>query len=104
LTCTVCGDVATGRHYGSVACNGCKGFFRRTIRRNYKYTCRFSSNCLIDKRKLWKFLNWRNFWKSILILSWITIGAKSIERSNLKYLQKSDRDDLFFSAISIILC
>uniref|UniRef100_A0A183BQF5 Nuclear receptor domain-containing protein n=1 Tax=Globodera pallida TaxID=36090 RepID=A0A183BQF5_GLOPA len=49
LTCTVCGDVATGRHYGSVACNGCKGFFRRTIRRGYKYTCRFSSNCQIDK-------------------------------------------------------
>ncbi|KAL3103356.1 hypothetical protein niasHS_002542 [Heterodera schachtii] len=49
LTCTVCGDVATGRHYGSVACNGCKGFFRRTIRRGYKYTCRFNSNCQIDK-------------------------------------------------------
>uniref|UniRef100_A0A914HWI2 Uncharacterized protein n=1 Tax=Globodera rostochiensis TaxID=31243 RepID=A0A914HWI2_GLORO len=52
LTCTVCGDVATGRHYGSVACNGCKGFFRRTIRRGYKYTCRFSSNCQIDKHNL----------------------------------------------------
>jgi hypothetical protein len=49
LICVVCGDQATGRHYGSPSCNGCKGFFRRTIRRNYTYTCRFNGTCKIDK-------------------------------------------------------
>uniref|UniRef100_A0A2K6TPR6 Nuclear receptor subfamily 2 group C member 1 n=1 Tax=Saimiri boliviensis boliviensis TaxID=39432 RepID=A0A2K6TPR6_SAIBB len=47
--CVVCGDKASGRHYGAVTCEGCKGFFKRSIRKNLVYSCRGSKDCIINK-------------------------------------------------------
>ncbi|KAL4646864.1 nuclear receptor subfamily 1 group D member 2-like [Arapaima gigas] len=48
LLCKVCGDVASGFHYGVHACEGCKGFFRRSIQQNIQYKkCLHSQNCPI---------------------------------------------------------
>ncbi|KAI1713177.1 zinc finger, c4 type (two domains) domain-containing protein [Ditylenchus destructor] len=47
--CNVCGDEASGRHYGAATCFGCKGFFRRTVRANKTYNCRYEERCEIDK-------------------------------------------------------
>lgn len=49
--CAICGDRATGKHYGAASCDGCKGFFRRSVRKSKGYTCRYTRNCLIDKDK-----------------------------------------------------
>ncbi|XP_055984069.1 thyroid hormone receptor alpha isoform X2 [Sorex fumeus] len=49
--CVVCGDKATGYHYRCITCEGCKGFFRRTIQKNLHptYSCKYDSCCVIDK-------------------------------------------------------
>ncbi|CAB1349926.1 unnamed protein product [Coregonus sp. 'balchen'] len=49
--CAICGDKATGKHYGASSCDGCKGFFRRSIRKNHVYSCRFNRQCVVDKDK-----------------------------------------------------
>uniref|UniRef100_G3NHY4 Thyroid hormone receptor alpha b n=1 Tax=Gasterosteus aculeatus aculeatus TaxID=481459 RepID=G3NHY4_GASAC len=49
--CVVCGDKATGYHYRCITCEGCKGFFRRTIQKNLhpSYSCKYDGCCIIDK-------------------------------------------------------
>ncbi|XP_060072442.1 uncharacterized protein LOC132552296 [Ylistrum balloti] len=45
--CRVCNDHATGVHYGVASCEGCKGFFKRSITREEKYKCFFGGSCAL---------------------------------------------------------
>ncbi|KAK9498178.1 hypothetical protein O3M35_004051 [Rhynocoris fuscipes] len=50
LSCVVCGDTSSGKHYGILACNGCSGFFKRSVRRKLIYRCQAGTGrCIVDK-------------------------------------------------------
>lgn len=46
--CRICGDRASGYHYNALSCEGCKGFFRRSITRGATYHCKYGGNCEMD--------------------------------------------------------
>uniref|UniRef100_A0A914MQP9 Nuclear receptor domain-containing protein n=1 Tax=Meloidogyne incognita TaxID=6306 RepID=A0A914MQP9_MELIC len=47
--CVVCGDRASGHHYGVQSCEGCKGFFRRAIKECKVFQCARNRQCNVDK-------------------------------------------------------
>ncbi|XP_052814431.1 peroxisome proliferator-activated receptor delta-like [Mya arenaria] len=49
VMCRICGDRASGFHYGVHSCEGCKGFFRRTLKKGLVYKpCKEHSRCRIN--------------------------------------------------------
>lgn len=51
MICMICEDRATGLHYGIITCEGCKGFFKRTVQNKRVYTCVADGECSITKQQ-----------------------------------------------------
>lgn len=47
--CLICGDRGSGYHYSVFSCEGCKGFFKRTVQKNLSYSCKESLSCVVNK-------------------------------------------------------
>ena len=67
--CKVCGDKASGNHFGVLSCEACKSFFRRSIRTDARYSCRAGRCCEIDKQS-------RNRCQYCRLIKCIKVGMK----------------------------
>ncbi|VDP17956.1 unnamed protein product [Schistosoma margrebowiei] len=50
-TTQVCGDRSSGKHYGQYTCEGCKSFFKRSVRKSANYVCRSGGQCPVDAQR-----------------------------------------------------
>ena len=48
--CAVCGDLARGKHYKVLSCDGCKGFFQRNYTKSDQFFCSSAGRCEVDRR------------------------------------------------------
>ncbi|VDM44364.1 unnamed protein product [Toxocara canis] len=88
--CQICSFKATGKHYGAISCDGCKGFFRRSVRKRHTYVCRFNHNCDVNK-------NHRNSCRSCRLRKCIEAGMRTEaiqnERDAIGKRKKNESDE-----------
>lgn len=82
--CAVCGDHSTGRHYGANTCEGCKLFFKRSIKKRLYYTCRVAGCCPVNKR-------FRNSCQYCRMRKCLTVGMKreAVQQTRAQDFEKS---------------
>lgn len=94
--CLVCGDLASGYHYGVLSCEACKAFFKRTVQGNVTYSCLGSVNCPMtkDKRKACQACRMQK----CLVVGMLREGVRPDRtkggRQKYKRLSSSDSSDL----------
>ncbi|KAM7357392.1 hormone-receptor-like in 78 isoform 2-T2 [Cochliomyia hominivorax] len=81
--CLVCGDRASGRHYGAISCEGCKGFFKRSIRKQLGYQCRGAMNCEVTKHH-------RNRCQFCRLQKCLASGMRTVQHERKPILDKKD--------------
>ncbi|KAK8398730.1 hypothetical protein O3P69_004085 [Scylla paramamosain] len=73
--CGVCGDAARSMHFGGMACDSCKAFFRRSVQSGaYKtFQCPESENCPISKtnRKVCQYCRFKKSQENGMEISWV---------------------------------
>uniref|UniRef100_A0A8C3VU43 Androgen receptor n=1 Tax=Catagonus wagneri TaxID=51154 RepID=A0A8C3VU43_9CETA len=87
-TCLICGDEASGCHYGALTCGSCKVFFKRAAEGKQKYLCASRNDCTIDKfrRKNCPSCRLRKCYEAGM-----TLGARKLKKlGNLKLQEEGE--------------
>jgi len=79
VECIVCGDKSSGKHYGQFTCEGCKSFFKRSVRRNLTYTCRANRSCPVDQHH-------RNQCQYCRFKKCLKVGMKKEGKFGMRYM------------------
>ncbi|XP_066496304.1 androgen receptor [Tiliqua scincoides] len=90
-TCLICGDEASGCHYGALTCGSCKVFFKRAAEGKQKYLCASRNDCTIDKfrRKNCPSCRLRKCYEAGM-----TLGARKLKKlGNLKLQEEGETVD-----------
>lgn len=82
--CRVCADKATGVHYGVATCEGCKGFFKRSIPKADKYKCFYQGQCTLNPQE-------RNRCKSCRFRRCLDVGM-SVEGVRMGRIPKLEKE------------
>ncbi|XP_064087690.1 ecdysone-induced protein 75B-like isoform X2 [Macrobrachium nipponense] len=73
--CGVCGDAARSMHFGGMACDSCKAFFRRSVQSGaYKnFQCPENEQCPISKqnRKVCQYCRFKKSQENGMEISWV---------------------------------
>ncbi|XP_039262796.2 peroxisome proliferator-activated receptor delta-like isoform X1 [Styela clava] len=93
ISCAICGDRASGFHYGVHACEGCKGFFRRTVRMRLKYKeCQIGCKINVKSRNKCQYCRFQKCIKSGMSHDAIRFGRMSrVEKK--KIISKMAREE-----------
>ncbi|CCD61911.1 Nuclear hormone receptor family member nhr-2 [Caenorhabditis elegans] len=87
--CMVCGDNSTGYHYGVQSCEGCKGFFRRSVHKNIAYVCTKGENCTFSYENCAANRGVRTRCQACRFAKCLAVG---MNRDNVRVNKETDKD------------
>ena len=87
--CRICHDKATGIHYGVSTCEGCKGFYKRSVLRKRVYKCCHNNKCeiTVENRKNCKSCRYSKCLRMGMCLEGIFI-LNTIKNQLISFLKK----------------